>query len=114
MWRKFLLEDGEQRVFETQLVALLQRVQEFANKLIGLYVKSIEVENGVMHVTLGNRIESFLRGKVFTVRPYVVPGSPKSPVAWGCGKSPAPEGMKVIGEDRTNTDLVYLPAIHCI
>lgn len=82
--------------------------------LIGLYVTSIEVENGVMHVTLGNRIEPFLRGKVISVRPYVVIGSPRSPVAWGCGKSAPPEGMKAVGVDKTNADPVYLPAIHCI
>jgi len=85
-----------------------------AKYLIGNYVKSIEVENGVMHVTLGNRMEIFLRGKVFSVRPYVVAGSPKSPISWGCGKSPPPEGMKVVGEDRTDVDPVYLPAIHCL
>ena len=82
--------------------------------LIGNHVKSIEVEDGVMHVTLGNRIEPFLRGKVFSVRPYVVEGSPKTPVAWGCGKATPPEGMKAVGKDRTNVDEVYLPAIHCL
>jgi type IV pilus assembly protein PilA len=84
------------------------------DKLPGLYVKSIEVENGAMHVTLGNRIEPFLRGKVFSVRPYVVIGSPRSPVAWGCGKSPPPEGMKAMGADHTDVDPMYLTAIHCI
>jgi type IV pilus assembly protein PilA len=82
--------------------------------IIGNHVKSIEIEDGVMHVTLGNRIEPFLRGKVFSLRPYVVVGSPKSPIAWGCGKSAPPEGMKVTGKDRTDLDLMYLTAIHCI
>ncbi len=82
--------------------------------LVGNYVKSIQVENGAMHVTLGNRMEIFLRGKVFTIHPYIVSGSPKTPVSWGCGKSPPPDGMKTIGEDKTDVDPVYLPAIHCI
>lgn len=82
--------------------------------LIGNHVKSIEVEDGVMHVTLGNRIESFLRGKVFSIRPYVVIGSPKSPISWGCGKAAPPEGMKAAGKDRTDVKEVYLTAIHCI
>jgi type IV pilus assembly protein PilA len=85
-----------------------------AKFLIGNYVKSIEVENGALNVTLGNRMEVFLRGKVFTLHPYVVVGSPKSPISWGCGTAPAPEGMKAIGKDKTDVTPVYLPAIHCI
>lgn len=82
--------------------------------LIGNYIKSIEIENGAVNVTLGNRMEIFLHGKKFTLHPYVVVGSPKSPISWGCGMSPAPDGMKSVGKDNTDVTPIYLPAIHCI
>ena len=77
-------------------------------------VKSIEVENGALNVTLGNRMEVFLRGKKFTLHPYVVVGSPRSPISWGCGTAPPPEGMKSVGKDLTDVTPIYLTAIHCI
>jgi type IV pilus assembly protein PilA len=40
--------------------------------LIGNYVKSIAVEQGALHITLGHRSNLHIRDKVLTVRPAVV------------------------------------------
>ena len=80
-----------------------------AKFLIGNYVKSVEVEDGAMHVTLGNKISELLRGKVITIQPLVVIGSPQSPIAWNCGFAEPPEGMKTVGNNRTSEALHSLP-----
>jgi type IV pilus assembly protein PilA len=79
-------------------------------QLIGNYVDRIDVENGALHARLGNRINSALAGKVLTLRPIVVTGSPLSPVSWTCGNAPAPQGMEAVGENKTSLDARVLPA----
>lgn len=70
--------------------------------LIGNYVQKIEVENGAFHIHLGQAISLGLQGKIISLRPLVVKGSPASPISWGCGFAKPPKGMKAMGEDKTN------------
>jgi type IV pilus assembly protein PilA len=79
--------------------------------LIGNYVKSITVESGAMHVVLGNKIGPNMQGKIFTVRPMVVTGSPQSPISWTCGYAEPPEGMEAVGQNKTNLDSIGMPAL---
>jgi type IV pilus assembly protein PilA len=76
--------------------------------LIGNFVKSIAVENGAIHVTLGNRINANFVGKILTLRPSVVTGSPTSPISWLCGNAKAVNGMEAIGNNKTNIPELYL------
>jgi len=78
--------------------------------LIGNYVKNIEVENGAIQVTFGNKINKQLDGKMLSLRPLVVTGSPSSPISWNCGMAEAPQGMEAVGENKTNIDNIYLVA----
>lgn len=80
-----------------------------AKYLIGNYVKSITVSNGAIHAELGNKIGAPLVGKILSLRPIVVTGSPASPISWICGKSLAPEGMEAVGEDKTDIPDEFLP-----
>ncbi len=80
-----------------------------AKYFIGNYVKSIAVEDGAIHVTLGNKINKKLLGKVLTLRPQYVAENPLSPVSWLCGHSAPVEGMTVSGENKTDIDNTYLP-----
>ena len=77
--------------------------------LIGNYVKSLRVENGAIHVTLGNKISYDMKGKIFSIQPLVVIDSPQSPIAWNCGFASPPEGMQTVGKNRTSEDLSKLP-----
>ena len=70
--------------------------------LIGHYITSIAIENGAMHVTLGNKINHSLQGKIVSVQPLVVIGSPTSPIAWSFACDEAPKGMKRVGENKTS------------
>jgi len=82
-----------------------------AKYLIGNYVTGIQLENGAMHVSLGNKIGPVMDGKILTIRPLVVIDSPFSPISWTCGYSEPPKGMKAVGENKTNVDKMGLPAL---
>ncbi|GAB2191216.1 pilin [Sessilibacter sp. MAH2] len=77
--------------------------------LIGNRVTSVTVEDGAVHVTMGNKASQPLQGKTLTFRPAVVIGSPTSPIAWLCGYDEPVEGMQAIGENKTDVDQEFLP-----
>ena len=80
-----------------------------AKHLIGNYVRNVSVEQGAIHVRLGNRINAHAEGRLITVRPARVTGSPKSPLAWLCGHAEAVAGMDGVGQNLTNLPDRYLP-----
>jgi type IV pilus assembly protein PilA len=86
-----------------------QAVIPAANKLIGNYVKKISINHGAIHVTLGNRINAHVEGKVITLRPAVVADSPKSPISWLCGYAQPVPNMESIGNNQTSVPPRYLP-----
>lgn len=77
--------------------------------LIGNYVRGVEVIDGAIHIEFGNKVNANLDGKILTLRPLVVTGSPASPMSWNCGAAQPPQGMETRGEDRTSADQVFLP-----
>jgi type IV pilus assembly protein PilA len=81
-----------------------------ADKYIGNYVTRIALDNGALHIYLGNRTHKRITGKVLSVRPIIVPGSPKSPISWICGYAQAPNGMQDMGENKTNIAPLWLPS----
>jgi type IV pilus assembly protein PilA len=44
------------------------------------------------------------------MRPAVVIGSPASPISWLCGADEPVEGMKAIGENKTDINEGFVPA----
>lgn len=78
--------------------------------IIGNFVKRVSVVDGAMHIELGNKVRADMMGKILTLRPIVVTGSPESPVSWICGGETPPEGMESVGENRTDVEMKYLPA----
>ncbi len=81
-------------------------------KLIGNYVKQVIVTNGVINVTLGNRINRHVLDKVVTIRPAIVENEPKVPISWVYGFASVPQGMKVIGKNNSTVLARHLP-INC-
>lgn len=69
----------------------------------------VDVHNGAISVTFGNFANTAVAGKVLTLQPLVVTGSPASPTSWRCGYRAAPRGMEVVGENQTNVNLQFLP-----
>jgi type IV pilus assembly protein PilA len=80
-----------------------------ADMLISNKVTRIEVENGAIHITLGNKVSKLLQGKIFSLRPAVVTGSPNSPISWLCGPAKPVPGMSAIGNNKTNLTAAMIP-----
>jgi len=78
--------------------------------IIGNYVKGMTVEDGAIHIELGNKINTRLIGKTLTLRPQYVKESHITPLAWLCGNGKVVEGMSVTGSNRTDVKASYLPA----
>lgn len=78
--------------------------------LIGNKVTRIEIENGAIHITLGNKVNKPLQGKILTLRPAVVTGSPASPISWLCGIEQPVTGMEAAGENKTDLDDAIAPS----
>ena len=79
-------------------------------QLIGNKVTRIDVEQGAIHITLGNKAAKPLQGKVVSMRPAVVTGSPASPISWLCGPDEPVQGMEAIGENRTDINNGFVPS----
>ena len=79
------------------------------DKLIGNRVTAIQVENGAIHITLGNKIAEPLQGKVLSYRPAVVTDSPTSPISWLCGHDTPVPGMQAVGDNKTTVPAELLP-----
>lgn len=79
-------------------------------KIIGNYVTSLKVtEGGAINIRLGNRVNKNIDGKMITIRPAIVAGSPKVPIAWVSGNASVPKGMIVKGQNNTTVLIRHLP-----
>lgn len=79
-------------------------------QLISTTVTSMTLENGAMHVQLGNSVLNDLKGKIVTIQPLVVTGSSRSPIDWSCAYMVPPPGMEKVGENRTDVDRRFVPS----
>jgi type IV pilus assembly protein PilA len=82
-----------------------------AEKIVNTYISAVAVNEGAIDITFGNSANASIKGKLLTLRPAVVTDTPIVPVTWVCGSANVPGGMTVIGEDRTNIPMNYLPLI---
>ena len=80
-----------------------------ADNMVGNYVSSVQIANGVVNVTFSNRAMPALNGKELSYRPAVVPNEPLVPITWVCGNASAPPKMAVQGINQTSIDARYLP-----
>ena len=79
-----------------------------ANKLIGNYVTSVEVNGGVVTVTFGNNSHASIKEKHLTIRPAIDAAKP-GPIFWICAGKPVPAGLTVAGSNATDVPLIVLP-----
>jgi type IV pilus assembly protein PilA len=80
-----------------------------ADKMVSNFVTNLNVEDGAIHMVLGNKVNGKLQGKILTIRPAVVEGAQVVPVAWICGNAKTPDKMTVKGSNKTNIADEYLP-----
>jgi type IV pilus assembly protein PilA len=79
------------------------------DKIVSNFVSSVEVQDGAIHMTFGNKAHPQIKGKVLTMRPAVIEESQIVPVAWVCANAKAPEKMTLKGENKTNVPPEFLP-----
>jgi type IV pilus assembly protein PilA len=80
-----------------------------ADKIVSNFISSVEVKNGAIHMTFGNKAHPKIKGKVLSLQPAVIEESQIVPVTWVCGNAKAPDKMILKGENRTNVDAEFLP-----
>lgn len=80
-----------------------------ADKIVNNYVSALTVQDGVIHLTFGNRASKSIAGKILSLRPAIVEDAPMVPITWVCGFAEAPGKMTALGSDRTTVDPAYLP-----
>jgi type IV pilus assembly protein PilA len=80
-----------------------------ADKMVGNYVTSVQIQNGAVNVTFGNRAIGSINGKILSFRPAVVTDSPIVPITWVCGNAPAPNKMTILGVNQTTIPPALLP-----
>jgi len=81
-------------------------------KIIGNFVTRVNILDGRIDVTLGNRINKNAENKTISIRPAVVQDEPTVPIAWVCGYASVPDGMTVIGTNNTSILKRHLP-VNC-
>jgi len=79
------------------------------DRIVGTFVKDVNVDQGAITVTFGNDASKALDGKRVTVRPAVVPDQRAVPIAWLCHAIGVPQGMQVLGDDHTDVPSAWLP-----
>lgn len=80
-------------------------------KVVANFVSALEVQNGVIHITFGNKAHRQISGKIISLRPAVIEESQIVPIAWVCGNATAPDQMVIMGENRTNVADEFLPRL---
>ncbi len=78
-------------------------------KVVSNFVSSLIVQDGVIHMTFGNKAHPQIKGKILSMRPAVIEESQVVPIAWVCGNAKAPEKMTIKGENKTSVSVDYLP-----
>jgi type IV pilus assembly protein PilA len=82
------------------------------DRIVSNHVQSLTIEDGAIHIVLGNQASAGLRGMTLTLRPAVVDDAPVVPVAWVCGAAAVPEKMTAAAPNRTTVPKHWLP-VNC-
>jgi type IV pilus assembly protein PilA len=70
----------------------------------GTYVRSIEVEDGRVNITYGNKANAIIGNAVLTMTPYE---TSDGSVFWRCGSSAAPSGGALLGSVNGGNAATY-------
>ena len=79
------------------------------DKIVNYVVSSIELRDGAVNITFGNRANGALKGKILSLRPAVVTNVHMVPITWVCGNAEAPDKMQILGTNQTNLPDNLLP-----
>ena len=79
------------------------------DKVIGNYVTSGTVTDGVITLVFGNLAVGNIKGKKVTLRPGYVQDAPQVPISWICASGKIPAGLTVAGANATDIPEDWLP-----
>ncbi len=82
-------------------------------KIIGSFVTRVEIENGAITITYGNRVNKNILGKKLTLRPAYVADAKIVPLSWVCGAAHVPKGLTATAANRTDFPPSFLP-LECL
>jgi type IV pilus assembly protein PilA len=74
---------------------------------VGSYVTRLDIVNGRIDVTFGNRAHPDIAAQSLSLTPYL---SDDSRVLWRCGNAPQPPGIELVDHRAPTVDPRYLPA----
>ncbi|MCF6178666.1 MAG: pilin [Geopsychrobacter sp.] len=83
-----------------------------ADKILGNFVDQVTVANGAINIRFGSRINVNAKGLTLSIRPAVVAGETRVPIAWVYGYASVPQGMTAKGENRSDIPARFLP-VNC-
>lgn len=81
------------------------------DKVVNNFIRRVEIDNGAIQMTFGNRATPLLQDKILTWRPAVIDDAQIVPITWVCGYAAAPNQMTLKGVNQTNIDAKYLPPL---
>ena len=79
------------------------------DKVIGNYVTSGTVADGVITLVFGNLAVSNIKGKKVTLRPAYVADAAQVPISWVCALGRVPSGLTIAGNNATDIPEQWLP-----
>lgn len=83
-----------------------------ADKILGNFVEAVAVANGAINIRFGSRINVNAKGLKLSIRPAVVAGETRVPIAWVYGYASVPQGMTVQGKNLSDIPSRFLP-VNC-
>jgi type IV pilus assembly protein PilA len=78
-------------------------------KITGTFITRLEIKNGAITITFGNRVNRNIEGKKLTLRPAYVADSHVVPISWVCGRAQVPGGLTVNTANLTDLRVSFLP-----
>ena len=72
----------------------------------GIYVTSVDVDNGVIVITYGYAANALISGLTVTLTPYE---TANLGVVWRCGSAPPPPGLNLMGQSGGGNTANYIP-----
>lgn len=78
-------------------------------KIVGTFVTQLEIRNGAITITFGNRVNRNIEGKKLTLRPAYVADARIVPLSWVCGRAQVPNGLTAGTANLTDLRVSFLP-----
>jgi type IV pilus assembly protein PilA len=76
-----------------------------ATDMAGLYVASIDVDDGVIVITYGHQASALISGLTLTLTPYE---TPDLSIVWRCGAAGPPSGLSEMGTAGGGNTATYI------